>query len=176
MKVTLHQIDSDAYVLKNKLMHRFDCRYGTRLMENDADDLSFLDIIMEPEEEDALSLYAEIKAIAGHGLTNEQKNLLYKNYPYFSNSDPERDFDMVIGRLERFVVNVLENPKEKIAGFSMRFNDYYGDGILFYYREPFSILRIQKVGKEEFQALLVQNQCALIFEVVTSKKELNITK
>ncbi|MBP5398941.1 MAG: hypothetical protein J6Y53_00800 [Alphaproteobacteria bacterium] len=165
-QVTLHQIDSDAYVLKNKLMHRFDERYGTHLMRNDADDLSFMDIIMEPEEEDALSLYAEIKAIAGHGLTNEQKNLLYRKYPYFSNSDPEKDFDMAVGRLEKFIISTLEDEKEKVSGFTMRFNDQYGEGVLSYFRFPFSILRIQKIGREKMECMLVQNQCILVFEIV----------
>lgn len=168
MEVTLNQIDRDAYVLKNKLMRRFDEHYGTHLTKKDADDLSFLDIIMAPEEEDMLSLYAEIKTIAGHGLTDAQKNFLYRIYPYFSNSDPERDFDIEIGRLEKFIISTLEDDNEKVAGFSRRLQDKYGDGVLSYYRFPFSILRIQKIGKEKMECMLVQNQCILIFEIVTS--------
>ena len=167
-QVTLNQIDTDAYVLKNKLMHRFDELYGTHLAEKDADDLSFLDIIMAPEEENTLSLYAEIKTVAGHGITDAQKNFLYRMYPYFSNSDPEHDFDMYIGRLEKFITSTLEDDTGEVAAFSRRLKDNYGDGVISYYRFPFSILRIQKVGEEKMECMLVQNQCILIFEIVTS--------
>ena len=62
--INMHQIDSDAYVLKNKLMARFDKVYGTNLTSSDADDLSFFDIVMAPKTTDSLGLYAEIQTIA----------------------------------------------------------------------------------------------------------------
>ncbi len=117
-EVNIHRIDSDAYILKNKLMHRFDKHYGTRLMENDADDLSFLDIIYSVDSPDPLELYAEIESIAGASM--------------------------------------------------VAFNDHEDSAIASYYRYPFSILRMQKLGNEKMQAMLVQNQCILILEIVLS--------
>ncbi len=171
-QVTLNQIDTDAYVLKNKLMHRFDEHYGTHLAEKDADDLSFLDIIMAPDCSDALDLYAEIKTIANHGVTDEQKNFLYKIFPFFSNSNADQDFDCLIGRLEKMIERT--GREKKIAGAKMVvLDDYENDALAVYHRKPLSILRMQRVGDERMEAMLVQNQCILILEIRTSNEELD---
>ena len=41
-----------------------------------------------------------------------------------------------------------------------------------YYRHPLSILRMQRLGDEPMQAMLVQNGSILILEVVTSEEDL----
>ena len=102
-RIDLHQIDSDAYILKNKLMVRFDKVYGTKLTSNDADNLSFMDIIMAPKTTDSLDLYAEIQTIAGHGVSDEQKNFLYRVFPFFSNEPDGEDFDCMIGHMEKMI-------------------------------------------------------------------------
>ena len=166
-EVNIHKIDSDAYILKNKLMHRFDKLYGTRLMENDADDLSFLDIIYSVDSPDPLELYAEIKSIAHHGVTDQQKNFLYEIFPFFSNEPMEDDFDDIIAHIEKMIEKT--GKTKNIAGASMiAFNDHEDSAIASYYRYPFSILRMQKLGNEKMQAMLVQNQCILILEIVLS--------
>lgn len=170
-KVSVHLIDSDAYILKNKLMCRFDKHYGTNLMSYDADDLSFLDIIMSVDTPDPLDLYAEIKTIGHHGVTDEQKNFLYKIFPFFSNEDPDYDFDSLVGRLEKMIERT--GKEKQVAGAFMVASNDDAAALATYYRKPFSILRMQRLGDEEMQAMLVQNQCILILEVVLSIDDLN---
>ena len=170
--INMHQIDSDAYVLKNKLMSRFDKVYGTNLTSADADDLSFFDIIMAPKTTDSLDLYAEIQTIAHHGVTDEQKNFLYVLFPFFSNKPDDEDFDAVIGHMEKMIEQTGQG--RCVEGAFMVAATDNDAALASYYRQPLSILRMQRLGDEPMQAMLVQNGAILILEVVTSEGDLYV--
>ena len=170
LKKSIRQIDSDAYVLKNKLMHHFDEKYGTNLMKDDADNLSFFDIIISAKHVDPAYLYADIKKIAGHGVTNEQKNILYAIFPFFSNGDSYGDFDDMISAIETAIEHT--GDKNVFSAQIIAYNGRNAAAYTTYYRRPFRILKMQRIGEEELQAILVQNGAVLILEVVDSEDKL----
>jgi hypothetical protein len=133
------------------------------LTSSDADDLSFFDIIMAPKTTGSLDLYAEIQTIANHGVTDEQKNFLYVLFPFFSNKPDEPDFDDMIGHMEKMI--------EGEGAFMLAVADKDA-ALASYFRHPLSILRMQRLGDEPMQAMIVQNGAILILEVVTNEEDL----
>ncbi|MBO7556159.1 MAG: hypothetical protein J6T72_02035 [Alphaproteobacteria bacterium] len=176
LTVNAHQIDRDAYVKKNELMSHFDKAFGTQLMKSEADDLTFLDIIMAASQKASpFDIYAEIKSVVGHGVTQEQKKFLYKFFPFFSATDPDDDYEAMIDVLET-AISKTERAVAKglkfVDGTSMCICDENGlVAVATYHREPFSILRVQAVASDEMQAILVQNGKILILEVVNSEEK-----
>ena len=79
-KEMFNTIDREAYILKNKIMQAFDRTFGTKLSEKDADDLSFVDILMAVSDKSAEEVYTLLKRIAGHGVSFKQKDFLYEYF------------------------------------------------------------------------------------------------
>ncbi|MBO7556158.1 MAG: hypothetical protein J6T72_02030 [Alphaproteobacteria bacterium] len=172
-KITASQIDSLAYMLKDRLMTRFNKVYGANLMTRDIDRLSFVDIILAGDPSDPLDLYAEIKSITDHGLNNEQKDFLYKLFPFFSGPDPDFDFDNIIGQWE---CSIERDGKAKTSpgGRTIMDNGTYV-AYATYYRHPLSILRVQRLGDDVLQAILAKSSSILVLEVVDSVDKLEMS-
>ncbi len=173
----LKQIDHDSYVLKNKLMVAFDQNFGTELREKDADDLHFCDIMVAIYEKrpgvDDTMVYPVLKRTVGHGVTDAQKNFLYKYTRIALKNEPGEDLEDYIMSLRD---NFVDSPESRcLACMKIGVHDDAGMYTLSIFQYPMLFVEFSRmVPKTDAptEAILVQNGGVMIIRTVHDEKEM----
>ena len=176
-KEFLKQIDRDSYILKNKLMAAFDKNFGTELQKEDADNLHFCDIMYAVYDRrpnvDATMLYPLLKRTAGHGVSNEQKNFLYKYVSFFAKNEAGADFEEFCHTVQEGFDAVSNSGI--LAGMKMGLYDEAGPFIISIYQYPMVFIEFFRLVPEtdnKIEAMLVQNGAVLIIRTVHDEMEM----
>ena len=162
----LKALDRNSYIQKNLLMCRFDKVFETKLTQFDADNLTFLDILQAPKYADADMVYSELKKIVKHGLSAQDKELLYNVTNTCLQDTADHDFDTVIEEVFLQLMNV--EHWQRVMGLPCRFEDQREESVFYFHKEPFWMAEyfVELPWGIETEAILVQNGHALCVRIV----------
>lgn len=162
----LKALDRNSYIQKNLLMCRFDKVFETKLTQFDADNLTFLDILQAPKYADADMVYSELKKIVKHGLSAQDKELLYNVTNTCLQDTVDHDFDTVIEEVFLQLMNV--EHWQRVMGLPCRFEDQREESVFYFHKEPFWMAEyfVELPWGIETEAILVQNGYALCVRIV----------
>ena len=166
-------IDREAYILKNKIMQAFDRTFGTNLSAKDADDLSFVDILMAVNNQSAEAVYALLKRIAGHGVSFKQKDFLYEHTNMLFLNECGYDFEDLMEKLAPELDKV--EGLVRVDGIPVDIKGNQGPFQIICHKGPFWILEYVGIVPKDVpvvEALLVQNGQVMVLRTEHQKKEI----
>ena len=166
-------IDREAYILKNKIMQAFDRTFGTNLTEKDADNLSFVDILMAVANQPSEDVYTLLKRIAGHGVSFKQKDFLYEHTNMLFLNDCGYDFEDLMEKLAPELDKV--EGLVKMEGIPVDIEGNQGPFQIVCHKGPFWILEYVGIVPKDVpivEVLLVQNGQVMVLRTEHQKKEI----
>ena len=169
MNKILQEIDSDMYILKNKIMCLFDKNFSTNLCSQDADSLRFSDILKAPHDFNHDEVYSKLKQIAKHGISSKQKKFLYETMQCPFRDNGFDDFDTFIGNIEETLqpanmqCDVVWEAKNESKGLTFIFN---------YHTQHLRYLECFVESDTALDVILIQNGEVLILSSTNSLEQL----
>lgn len=175
----LRSVDRDAYILKLKIANVLNEKFGTNIDLTTVEDMHFVDILSSVSGEcDADALYAALKKVAKHGVTEKQKEFLYDHSLCFF-TPYEWDFDDYLAQMRSSV------PENDILNCAVMLvapeydKDETGPDFLCVHRRPLWVLEAFTLIPEEYpltEAILLQNGYIMVIRTLHSPEDAEIIR
>lgn len=170
-KEMLRSVDRDAYILKLKIASLLNGRFGTNIDMGKVEDMHFVDILASvSERHDSDSLYAALKRVAKHGVSEKQKTFLY-DHALIPFTPYEWDFDDYLEQMRPSLEGNEVFKGTRVVVVPQYAQDEIGPDLMCFHTRPLVMMETFTLIPAEYpptENILLQNGYVMVIHTLHS--------
>lgn len=170
-KEMLRSVNRDAYILKLKIASLLNGCFGTSINMEKVEDMHFVDILASVSEQcDPDSLYAALKRVAKHGVSEKQKTFLY-DHALIPFTPYEWDFDDYLEKMRPSLEGNEAFKGTRVVVVPQYAQDEIGPDLVCFHTRPLVMMEAFTLIPEEYpptESILLQNGYVMIIHALHS--------